>query len=341
MAIKLGKQTIKLEKDVYVSGAAAVVGMKEGMGPLSPYFDVIMPDAEWGEKTWEKCESKMQREATKLATKNSGFRLDEIDVMFAGDLLNQCISSGFSARELMVPFYGLYGACSTMIEGLSLGSILLDGGGGSVAVAVASSHFCTAERQYRNPLEYGGQRTPTAQWTVTGAGAMVLSREKNNESMPKVTHLTTGKVIDFGISDTNNMGGAMAPAAADTLYTHFKETGRSPKDYDLILSGDLGRQGREILTDLLKTKDIDLNENYNDTGCMMFDFNTQDVHAGGSGCGCIASVLCGYVYKMLRSKKLRRVLLVGTGALLSPTSSFQGESVPGIAHALAISCLDE
>lgn len=337
MAVRLGKQTIKIERPVVISGTSSIVGTKESEGPLSPYFDVHMADAEWGEDSWEKCESKMQREAAKLAIQKSGETSDNIDIVFAGDLLNQCISSGFSARELRIPFYGLYGACSTMVEGLSLGAVVVDSGGADKVLAVASSHFCTAERQYRNPLEYGGQRTPTAQWTVTGAGAAVLKGGLKGEEGPHITHITTGKVIDFGVTDINNMGGAMAPAACDTMLAHFADTGRKPEDYDLILTGDLGKVGREVLINLLETENYDMSNNYNDTGCMMFDFEKQDVHAGGSGCGCVAATFCGYVYKMLEERKLNRVLIVGTGALLSPTSSFQGESVPGIAHAVAIS----
>lgn len=334
MAQRLGKQTIKFERCAAIAGTATIVGQKESEGPLSPYFDVVMPDAEWGEDTWEKCESKMQREAAKLAIHNAGESQENINIIFAGDLLNQCISSGFSARELSIPFYGLYGACSTMVESISLSAAMIDGGGADTVLAVASSHFCTAERQYRNPLEYGGQRTPTAQWTVTGAGAALLKADKAD--CPRVTHITTGRVVDFGVTDTNNMGGAMAPAACDTLLAHFADTGRRPEDYDLILTGDLGKVGREVLINLLETENYNMKDNYNDTGCMMFDFEVQDVHAGGSGCGCVAATFCGYVYKMLREKKLNRVLVVGTGALLSPTSSFQGESVPGIAHAMVI-----
>lgn len=337
MAVRLGKQTIKLERPVRIAAAATVVGTKESEGPLSPYFDVVMPDAEWGEDTWEKCESKMQREAAKLAIRGAGLSESDINMIFAGDLLNQCISSGFSARELKIPFYGLYGACSTMVESISLAAAMIDGGGADRAAAVASSHFCTAERQYRNPLEYGGQRTPTAQWTVTGAGAAVLSEAENDTDGPYVTHLTTGKVIDFGVTDMNNMGGAMAPAACDTLLAHFADTGTKPEDYDLILTGDLGKVGREVLINLMDTENYNMKDNYNDTGCMIFDFEKQDVHAGGSGCGCVASTFCGYVYKMLKEKKLNRVLIMATGALLSPTSSFQGESVPGIAHAMVVS----
>lgn len=340
MAVRLGRQTIKLERPAAISGACAIVGTKESEGPLSPYFDVKMPDAEWGEDSWEKCESKMQREAARLAIQNAGEKSDDINIIFAGDLLNQCISSGFSARELKIPFYGLYGACSTMIESMSIAAAMIDGGSADKGLAVASSHFCTAERQYRNPLEYGGQRTPTAQWTVTGAGAAVLKAD-STQSYPCITHITTGKVVDFGVTDVNNMGGAMAPAACDTLLAHFADTGRKPQDYDLILTGDLGKLGRDVLINLMETENYNMRDNYNDTGCMMFDFEKQDVHAGGSGCGCIAATFCGYVYKMLRSKELNRVLMVGTGALLSPTSSFQGESVPGIAHAMVVENIAE
>lgn len=334
MAVRLGKQTIALETPVSIVNTGTVVGTKESEGPLAPYFDVHLNDAEWNEETWEKSESKMQREAAKLAIRKAGMEPGNIDCAFAGDLLNQCISSGFSARELEIPYYGLYGACSTMIEGLSLGAISIDGGGFDRTIAVASSHFCTAERQYRTPLEYGGQRTPTAQWTVTGAGAAVLEKR---QFPPYITHITTGKVIDFGVTDPNNMGGAMAPAAIDTLKAHFRDTKRSPKNYDLILTGDLGKVGREIVIDMMTAGGFDMEQNYNDTGCMIYDFETQDVHAGGSGCGCVAVTLCGYVFEMMKKGELNDVLILGTGALLSPTSSLQGESVPGIAHAISLS----
>lgn len=334
MAVRLGKQTIKLDKQISIMGSATIVGKKEGDGPLSPFFDVILDDAEWGEGTWEKTESKMQKEAAKLAIKKSGFKSSEINYAFAGDLLNQCISSGFSARELKIPFFGIYGACSTMVEGISLAAITIDSGAAENAVAVASSHFCTAERQYRTPLEYGGQRAPTAQWTVTGAGAAVLG---GSQKPPFITHITTGKVIDFGVADEKNMGGAMAPAAIDTLKAHFNDTGRTHKDYDLILTGDLGRVGRDIVIDMMKDEDVDLSDNYGDAGCMIFDFETQDVHSGGSGCGCIASTLCGYICNVMQKGDINDVLVIGTGAMLSPTSTLQGESIPSIAHAISLS----
>lgn len=329
---RLGKQTMVIG-NVSIISSAAIVGEKEGQGPLRNAFDITLPDNEWNEKTWEKTESKMQREAARLAASKAKLPLEDIDCIFAGDLLNQCISAGFALRELGIPYYGIYGACSTMTEGLSLASLMLSGGFADYAEAVTSSHFCTAERQYRTPLEYGGQRPPTAQWTVTGAGAALLKRGTGEIN---ITHVTTGKIIDMGIKDANNMGGAMAPAAYDTLKAHFNDTGFSPKDYDLIVTGDLGVVGSDILVDLLQKDGIDISENYKDCGCMIFDIDRQDVHSGASGCGCIASVLCGYLINELRCRNINSLLAVGTGALLSPTSSLQGESVPGIAHAVSI-----
>ena len=331
---RVGKQTIKLDSKVSVCASASIAGQKEKDGPLGDSFDVIMPDAEWNEDTWEKTESKMQKEAVKLAVQKSGYSMSDIHYIFAGDLLNQCIGAGFGLRDLDVPFLGVYGACSTMIEGLSLAAMLVDGGFADHAVAVTSSHFCTAERQYRTPLEYGGQRTPTAQWTVTGAGAAVLS---STGSGPYVTHITTGKIQDMGVKDANNMGGAMAPAAFDTLLAHFHDLGKGPNDYDLILTGDLGTVGRDILIDLMSKEGYDISKNYRDCGCMIYDLQDQDVHAGGSGCGCIATTLCGYIMKQFKDGNLKKILAIGTGALLSPTSSLQGESVPGIAHAAVLS----
>mgnify|MGYP004608731911 FL=1 len=335
MKKRIGKQTVRFDKKVYIKGSAAICGTKENEGPIGNDFDIIMPDAEWNEETWEKTESKMQREAVKLAVQKAGLNLSDIEYIFAGDLLNQCIGAGFGLRELDIPFFGVYGACSTMIESLSLSAAMIDGGFADNTAAVTSSHFCTAERQYRTPLAYGGQRTPTAQWTVTGAGALVLS---SNGTGPYITEITTGKICDMGVKDANNMGGAMAPAAYDTLLAHFKDSGKKPSDYDLILTGDLGKVGREILIELIAKDGYDISKNYNDCGCMIYDLQEQDVHAGGSGCGCIASVLCGHILKRMNNGELKNVLAIGTGALLSPTSSLQGESVPGIAHAAAIHC---
>lgn len=335
MKKRIGKQTVRFDKKVYIKGSAAICGTKENESPIGNDFDIIMPDAEWNEETWEKTESKMQREAVKLAVQKAGLNLSDIEYIFAGDLLNQCIGAGFGLRELDIPFFGVYGACSTMIESLSLSAAMIDGGFADNTAAVTSSHFCTAERQYRTPLAYGGQRTPTAQWTVTGAGALVLS---SNGTGPYITEITTGKICDMGVKDANNMGGAMAPAAYDTLLAHFKDSGKKPSDYDLILTGDLGKVGREILIELIAKDGYDISKNYNDCGCMIYDLQEQDVHSGGSGCGCIASVLCGHILKRMNNGELKNVLAIGTGALLSPTSSLQGESVPGIAHAAAIHC---
>lgn len=330
---KRGKQTIEFSENVSIASYSAIAGQKEGQGPLSPHYDEIMSDAEWGEETWEKTESKMQKTALSRAIEKGKIELNSIEYLFAGDLLNQCTSSTFAFRDFAVPFLGVYGACSTMAETLGLAASMIDGGFAQTAAAVTSSHFCTAERQYRFPLEYGGQRPPTAQWTVTGSGAMILKKDGVG---PTVTHFTAGKIVDAGVSDANNMGGAMAPAAADTLLAHFNDTGRSPADYDLILTGDLGKIGKSILIDLMEMEGFDLTANYNDCGCMVFDIDKQDMHSGGSGCGCGAITLCGYVMDLFRRRKLQRVLFMGTGALLSPTSSLQGESIPAVAHAVSI-----
>lgn len=330
---KIGPQTVELDKNIYILSSATIVGQKESKGPLKDDFDIIMPDAEWNEESWEKTESKMQKEALKRAVAKADLKTDDLEYIFAGDLLNQCIGAGFGFRDMSVPYFGIYGACSTMIEGLSLGSMLIGGGSASTVAAVTSSHFCTAERQYRMPLEYGGQRTPTAQWTVTGTGAIILSTKGSHISP---TLVTTGKIIDMGVKDANNMGGAMAPAACDTLIAHFKESRRSPDYYDMIFTGDLGSVGSEILIDLLSAQGYDVSKNYKDCGCMIYDMEKQDVHAGGSGCGCIASVLCGHIMNELSAGRLEKVLMVGTGAMLSTTSGLQGESVPSIAHAVAI-----
>lgn len=334
MSKRLGKQTVRMQNGVGIASYASIAGKKEGEGPLRRYFDILMDDAEWGEKTWEKTESKMQKSAVAHAVEKAGINLSDINYIFAGDLLNQCIGSSFGLRELEIPFLGVYGACSTMAETLGLAAMTVDGGFADCSAAVTSSHFCTAERQYRTPLEYGGQRTPTAQWTVTGAGALILSK---SGGAPYVTHFTAGKIVDLGITDANNMGAAMAPAAADTLLAHFKDTGKRPEDYDLILSGDLGEVGKSILIDMMIDEGYDIAENYNDCGCMIFDGKKQDTHAGGSGCGCGASTLCGYVMNRMKAGELNRVLFMATGALLSPTSTLQGESIPSVAHAVVIS----
>lgn len=275
----------------------------------------------------------MQKQALELALNKAGQAASTLDWLFAGDLLNQCISSSFAARGQDVPFFGLYGACSTMGEGLALASMALDGGFGEWAGVVVSSHFCTAERQYRTPLEYGGQRTPTSQWTATASGAAILAREGPG---PYITHITAGKIVDKGVTDTNNMGAAMAPAAHATITAHFNDTGRSPSSYDMIFTGDLGVLGSELLIELLRKDGIQLH-NHADCGAMLFDISNQDVHCGGSGCGCCASVLTGHILNAMQAGKWKNVLFCPTGALHSPTSAFQGESIPGICHAIAIS----
>ncbi|MBS4539623.1 stage V sporulation protein AD [Clostridium sp. D2Q-11] len=334
MAIKkMGAQTVKLLNPPSIVSTGTIVGPKEGEGPLKEYFDVIIEDDLFGEDSWEKSESKLQKEAIKNALDKISFPLNKIDYIFGGDLLNQIIASGFSARDLQIPFFGLYGACSTMSESLSLGAMIVDGGYADKVICVTSSHFSTAERQFRFPLELGNQRPLTAQWTVTGSGASIVSSEGNG---PYITHITTGKIIDPGIKDANNMGAAMAPAAADTIISHFKDTGFTLDDYDYIVTGDLATIGKEILLDLAKEEGLDLTEKHRDCGLEIFNNEKQDTHAGGSGCGCSASVFNGYFYNLLENGKINRILLVSTGALHSPTSAQQGESIPGIAHAVSV-----
>lgn len=332
-AKKIGKQTIKLQNPPRIISTYSIVGPKEGDGPLKDYFHQIINDDTLGKDSFEKAESQMMYNAIKGAIAGANLKEEDIDYLFAGDLLNQIVSSGYAARELNIPFFGLYGACSTMSESLSLASLFVDGGFAKYAVASTSSHFSSAERQFRFPLEYGSQRNPTAQWTVTGSGAMVLS---NTGDFPRVTYVTTGVVKDYGEKDANNMGAAMAPAAVDTIYNHFKDTGRTPKDYDVIATGDLGKIGKEITTKLLLDYGYDIKDVYVDCGDMIFDDERQKTDSGGSGCGCSAVVTCGYFYRKLMKREIKKMLLVSTGALMSTTTSLQGESIPGIAHAVAI-----
>ena len=330
---KLGKQSYSITDCVSVEGYACVGGKKESEGPLGSSFDITMDDGYYGEKTWEKAESKMQKEAVSKAVSKAGKSLSDIDAIFAGDLLNQCIGSSYGLRELEIPFYGLYGACSTMAESLSIGSVMIGGGFADNVVCGTSSHFCSSERQFRMPLEYGGQRPFTAQSTATASGMVVLSNSGNG---PYITGITTGKIVDKGIKDGLNMGAAMAPAAVDTLLAHFEDFNLSPGDYDLIVTGDLGKVGYSIVTDLMEKNGIKM-KNYNDCGMMLYDLEKQDVHAGGSGCGCSGAVLCAHILPEIEKGKLKKVLFIGTGALMSPVSIQQGESIPGIAHAVVIS----
>lgn len=334
MAIKrIGKQTIKFQSPPSIIGTASIVGPKEGDGPLRSYFDIVLEDDTWGQKSFEKAEAKMQEEAIKLAIANARLSVDDIQFLIAGDLLSQIISSSYTARQIGIPYFGLYGACSTMTESICLGAMIIDGGFADNVVCATSSHFSSAERQFRFPLEYGAQRKFPSQWTVTGAGATVLSANGNG---PYITYITPGKIKDYGVTDASNMGGAMAPAAIDTLLQHFKDTGFTPQDYDLIISGDLGLIGRRIVIDMMKKEGYDLSENYTDSGIKIFDVVEQDTHAGGSGCACSAVVLNGYVYKEMKKGTFNRVLAMATGALHSPISTLQGESVPGIAHAITL-----
>ena len=330
---KLGKQTIKFDRPPTILETACIVGPKESDGPLAKYFDKCLEDEFWGESTWEKAESKIIRETVNTVIAKSGISSTDIDYCFAGDLLNQCISSSFGLRETNIPFFGVFGACSTFVESMSLGSILIDGGAANNVLCATSSHFCSAEKQFRFPLELGNQRPQTSQWTVTGAGSVILSK---NGQGPFVTHITPGKIVDMGIKDANNMGAAMAPAAADTLLTHFKDTGRNPSYYDIILTGDLGYIGKEIVNDMMLSKGYNIKSNYNDCGVLIFDKESQDTHSGGSGCACCGTVFSGYIYNKLKEKKYKKVLLVATGALMNSTSVQQGESIPGIAHAISV-----
>jgi len=331
---KIGKQTVVLSAPPSIAGFSNVVGKKEGEGPLAAFFDFIADDDTFGEASWEKAETAMQKQALAAALDKAKQPASKLDFLFAGDLLNQCIGTSFAVRGQDVPFFGLYGACSTMAESLALAAMTLDGGFGEWTAAVTSSHFCSAERQFRTPLEYGAQRTPTAQWTATASGAVILARDGDG---PYITHATAGKIVDKGICDVNNMGAAMAPAAYDTLCAHFADTGRQPSYYELIVTGDLGLLGKEIVLDFFTQDGIDLANHYDDCGVLLYDTRQQDVHCGGSGCGCSAAVLTGYLLNGMREGKWKNILFCGTGALLSPTSAMQGESIPGICHAVAIS----
>lgn len=333
MSKKVGKQTVRLESKPKIISTFSVVGPKEGNGPLSEYFDVILENDLNDEDTYEKAESSILYMAIKESIKKANLSENDIDYLFAGDLLNQLTSSTFAAKDMDIPFIGLYGACSTMTESLAIASMILDGEFANHVIAATSSHFSSAERQFRFPLEYGSQRTPTAQWTVTGAGAMLLGTEGN---FPYITYTTIGKVKDFGVNDVNNMGEAMAPAAVNTIAQHFQDTGRTPNYYDLIVTGDLGIVGKRITRELIMEYGYDISNNYIDCGDEIFNHEKQLTNAGGSGCGCSAVVDCGYIYKNLLNGKLKKVLLVSTGALLSSTSCQQGLTIPGIAHAVAI-----
>ena len=331
---RVGKRTIALAHPPSVLSFANIGGRQEGDGPLAAYFDELSDDSFFGEKTWEKGESAMQKKVLQRALDRARLKPADLDYILAGDLLNQCIGSSFGLRDFGILFYGLYGACSTMGESLSLAALLIDGGFARRAAALTSSHFCTAERQYRMPVPYGSQRTPTAQWTATASGCTILADDGPG---PYVTHVTCGKIVDRGVADANNMGAAMAPAAYDTLSAFFRDTKTTPDDYDLVITGDLGEVGHAIVRDFFAKDGIQLGNNFQDCGLLLYDRQNQDMHAGASGCGCSASVLNGYLLGGMRERKWTRIVFAPTGALLSPTSSFQGESIPGICHAVCLS----
>ena len=330
MPQRVGESTIRFPNRPAILGYAAVGGKKEGDGPLGRCFDAIFEDVRLGLDTWEQAESALQKEALTRAIDKAGLTKSQLQVLFAGDLLNQNIASTFGLREMGIPLIGQFGACSTMGQTLALAALFADSGGAALCGAVTSSHFCTAERQFRFPLEYGGQRPPTSQWTATAAGACVVGHGDG----VAVDSVCFGRVQDLGITDTNNMGAAMAPAAADTIARYLQDTGTTPKDYDLIATGDLGQVGSDLCRQLLEEKGVTIGGNYTDCGLLLFDRGRQDVHAGGSGCGCSASVLCAHLLPMMERGELKRVLFCPTGALMSPTSSQQGESIPGICHAV-------
>lgn len=340
MATRQGRYTLLLPTKPSIHGSASVVGKTEGEGPLASEFDYVYADDSIGGcPSWEKAESTLHREAVTRAIAKADMSPQDIDMIMAGDLLDQCIGTSFGIRTLELPFIGLYGACSTMALSMALASVLVDSGTACNAVASTSSHFASAERQFRLPLEYGGQRPQSAQRTATASGASVIAPHK--QGMPCVEAVIFGKIVDFGIKDANNMGAAMAPAAARTIADFLHDTGTAPADYDLILTGDLGKVGSRLLTELLmKDDNIDISEVHTDCGLMIYDLEKQDVHAGGSGCGCSGAVVNSYIMKRLQNHELNRVLFVGTGALLSPTSSLQGESIPSIAHGVLLTSGD-
>ncbi len=330
---KCGKQSFYLESPPVITAWASVAGKKESEGPLANTFDTTCQDTYFGEKTWEQAEKRMQQLALETLAKKAGVNKKDFNIVFSGDLLNQCIGSSFTLRNTGIPHVGLYGACSTMAESLLMASMAIGGNFFDNAVAMTSSHFASSERQYRFPLGYGGQRTPTAQWTVTGSGAALLTK---NGKGPKITACTVGTVTDLGIKDANNMGAAMAPAALATIRAHFEDMKTSADDFDLIVTGDLGQLGKELLLAMARDEGLNLGGKLTDCGTLIFDALKQDVHSGGSGCGCSAITLCGYLLNKLHSGKLKHILFCGTGALLSPTSTQQSLPIPGVCHAVSI-----
>lgn len=346
-----GRGMITFREPPRILSAASVVGKLEREGPLGNVFDLTEETDRFGQSTWEKAEGEMQRRALMLALQKGGITERDVDAIYAGDLLNQCVSSSYGLLSYDIPYYGLYGACSTAAEGLMLAGMSVAAGYFGTAAAVTSSHYCAAERQYRTPIEYGAQRAPTAQWTVTGAGAFLVTSEGADVLPPNgmqekafrnvyLTGAMPGIVVEKGVNDAANMGAAMCPAVLSTLVRWFRASGSEPRDYDLILSGDLGYEGAAILRELLRVEcGIDDDKRYNDCGCMIYARNEQDTHAGGSGCGCSAVVTAGWVLPRLERGDLRRVLLIGSGAMMSPSSIQQGEAIPAVGHLVMLESL--
>lgn len=330
---KRGRQSFFLEQPPVITHWASVAGKKEAEGPLGHCFDKTDTDPYFGQKTWEQGEKQMQKLALEILLKKASLNSRDLDLVFSGDLLNQCIGSSFTLRNTGIPHLGLYGACSTMAESLLLAAMAVGGGFAGKVAAMTSSHFASSERQYRFPLGYGGQRTPTAQWTVTGSGAALVCTEGKG---PRITACTIGTVTDLGVKDANNMGAAMAPAAYATIRSHFDDFSTGPEAFDLIVTGDLGQLGKELLLELARRDGVSLGGKITDCGTLVFDNTTQDVHSGGSGCGCSAITLCGDLLGKLAGGKLKKILFCGTGALLSPTSTQQGLPIPGVCHAVCI-----
>ena len=325
---RMGKRVLRFSAPPTVLSHAAVGGRKEAQGPLGADFDQTFYDTTLETESWEKAEAQLQKEAVALALDKAELTSDDVDVIFAGDLLNQCISSTFGLLGYNIPFLGQYGACSTMAQTLLLSAVMVDSGAAQTAAAVTSSHFCSAERQFRTPLEYGAQRTPTAQWTATASGCAIVG----TGGRIKVRGGLVGKMVDLGVTDPANMGAAMAPSAADSIYEYLVSSRTGPEDYDGIFTGDLGMVGTRLLHEMLEDTGVDISRLHRDCGLMLYSLEGQDVHAGGSGCGCSASVLCGHLMKRLERGELKRILFCATGALMSPTSQQQGESIPGVCH---------
>ena len=337
-AIQKGKQSLQYERDVFIKASASIVGTKEGEGPLGDLFDMVGSDDMFGCPNWEAAESSLQKDAIYTALGKAKLKPSDMRYIFAGDLLGQSIASSYGILNYEIPYFGLFGACSTCGESLSLGSMAICGGFADKVVCVTSSHFASAEKEFRFPLEYGNQRPLSATWTVTGSGAFVLTncKEKNEGVLARITGITTGIIQDYGLKDSMNMGACMAPAACNVIYQNFMDFNRSIEDYDRIITGDLGMVGQSALLELLRDQGFDIVKKHMDCGIEIYDADTQDTHAGGSGCGCAATVLSAYILKQIEEGVWNRVLFVPTGALLSKTSFNEGQNIPGIAHGIVI-----